>query len=111
MTNITGTESSIRERPPVVSTSRGNKEAHLRKVCAEFEAIFVQYMLKSARKATSQEGLLDNTHESRLYKSMMDEQLARSATRGRGIGLGELLYKELISKSKASSDVSDFIST
>jgi flagellar protein FlgJ len=109
MTNITGTENSIQERPPVVSTSKGNKEANLKKVCGEFEAIFVQYMLKSARKASAQEGLFDNTHESKLYKSMMDEQLAHSATRGRGMGLGELLYRELIAKSKASSEVSDYV--
>ena len=35
----------------------------------------------------------------------MDEQMANAVTKGRGVGLGELLYKELIEeKTNALSD-------
>ncbi|NVM56562.1 MAG: rod-binding protein [Desulfobacterales bacterium] len=71
------------------------KDAKLRKACADFESIFVYYILKSARNALPQKGLFDNTHESKIYKSMMDQEIARTMARGRGLGLGELLYKQL----------------
>ena len=86
------------------------KESGLRKACAEFESIFIQYMFQSARKALPEDGLFSNTHESRIYKSMMDEQMARAVTKGRGVGLGEMLYNELREgETKATLDVSEYM--
>jgi len=80
---------------PVVSTHTGTKEAKLRQACADFESIFVNYVLRSARKTLPQQGLFHDTREARIYESMMDEQMARCVAGGRGLGLGELLYEQL----------------
>lgn len=86
------------------------QDARLRKVCAEFESIFINYMLKSARKALPENALFDRSNESKIYKSMMDEQMARCVTKGRGVGLGELLYDALSEgEAKASSLVSEYL--
>lgn len=80
-------------------TWKGNgkavEESGLRKACAEFESIFIHYMLRAARKALPEDGLFDHTNESKIYKSMMDEQLAHVVTKGRGVGLAALLYDGL----------------
>jgi Rod binding domain-containing protein len=67
-------------------------------------------MLSSARKAIPEGGLFDNTHESKIFKSMMDDQMARAASKGRGLGLGALLYDKLReAEIKDSVDVSDYL--
>jgi flagellar protein FlgJ len=70
----------------------------LRKACAEFESLLVQYIFKSGRATLPGNGLFDNTNESKLYKSMMDEQMAVCVTKGKGLGLAALLYSQLSGK-------------
>jgi flagellar protein FlgJ len=95
MTHITGIISGTHSPPPVASADTDPKDAKLRQACADFESIFVNYILRSARKALPQAGLFGDTQEAKIYKSMIDEQMAWSVTRGRGLGLGELLYEQL----------------
>jgi len=95
MTHITGIISETHSSPPVASADTDPKDAKLRQACSDFESIFVNYILRSARKALPQAGLFADTHEAKIYESMIDEQMAWSVTRGRGLGLGELLYDQL----------------
>jgi flagellar protein FlgJ len=95
MTPITGIINKTHGRPPVGLADTDPQDAKLRQACADFESIFVNYILRSARKALPQETLFEDTHGARIYKSMIDEQMAWSVTRGRGLGLGCLLYKQL----------------
>jgi len=67
----------------------------LRRACSEFESIFLHYILKSARRSLPENGLFDKTNESKIYQSMLDEQMALSIALGRGLGLGDLLYEAL----------------
>ena len=95
MTNMIDMIIKIDPTFPVASADTGPRDAKLRQACADFESIFVNYVLQSARKALPQQGLFHHTHEGKIYESMMDEQMARSVTRGRGLGLGQLLYEQL----------------
>jgi flagellar protein FlgJ len=112
MTGMTGTQNLIQTRQPA-SWKREESQVEdrgLREACAAFESIFIHYMLQSARKAIPEDGLFDNTHESRIYKSMMDEQMARAVARGRGVGLGALLYNQLSEeKANGAADVSEYV--
>ena len=72
-----------------------SKDRKLRKACGDFESIFIHYLLKSAQKALPESGIFDNRPESKIYKSMAYEAIARTIATGRGIGLGELLYERL----------------
>lgn len=66
----------------------------LRKVAQEFESLLLNQVLKAAR-ATN---LGDETFESdatRTFTGMLDEQYAQSLSRGRGIGLAELIVRQL----------------
>ena len=95
MADLTGMTSEIVARRPVVSTETDRKDAKLRQACADFESIFIYFILKSARKSIPENGLLESSHESKIYKSMLDEQMAQSVAKGGGMGLGQLLYEEL----------------
>ena len=82
-----------------------DSEANLRKVAQEFESLFLNEMLKSVRSATdvlAKDNPL-NTETTKQYQSMYDQQLAVSLSReGGGIGLQDVLMRQL-SKQKSSS--------
>ena len=61
-------------------------DAALEKVAGQFEALFMQMMLKSMRDTVSQDGMFDN-EATRTYMSMLDQQLATSLSGRSGIGL------------------------
>ena len=69
-------------------------EETLREVAHQFEALFLQMMLKSMRDASLGEGVLDNEH-TKTYQSMFDKQIAIKMSEGRGIGLAEMMVQQL----------------
>ena len=75
--------------------SREPGDSRLKKTCAEFESIFLTYMLKSSGGAIAEGGFLGNSHESQMVKSMFDENLAIGIAQNGGIGIGSMLYERL----------------
>lgn len=70
-------------------------EATLREVASQFEAMFIQMMLKSGRDAKlTEDGLFDN-HESELYRDMFDKQVSLELAKSKGIGIGDMLVRQL----------------
>lgn len=66
-----------------------------REVAKQFEALFIQLMLKTMRDA-SQLNASTDSDQTRLYQDMFDKQIALDmATRGRGIGLAAMLERDL----------------
>lgn len=64
-------------------------------VAKQFEALFLQMVLKSMREATPREGLLDS-EAGRLYESLLDQQLALNLGGGkRGLGLAEMIEAQM----------------
>lgn len=75
--------------------AKDNDPKALKAAARQFEAVFLQMVLKSMREATPHEGLLDND-QSRLYESLLDQQLAQVlATKGKGTGLAAMIEKQL----------------
>ncbi|GAB3630436.1 flagellar rod assembly protein FlgJ [Pandoraea terrae] len=60
----------------------------------QFEAVFTQMMLKSMRDATLSGGLLEND-QSKMFTGMLDEQLAQQMSANKGIGLADMMLKQL----------------
>ncbi|MDT8388563.1 MAG: rod-binding protein, partial [Thiogranum sp.] len=66
--------------------ARKDSEETLREVAGQFEALFIQMMLKTMRDASLGEGLLDSEH-TRTYQGMYDKQIAIDMSKNSGIGL------------------------
>jgi flagellar protein FlgJ len=78
-----------------------DSDGNLRKVAQEFESLFVGEMLKSMRSANdvlAKDNEL-NTETVKQYQSMYDQQLSVTMSRQGGIGLQDVLMRQL-SKSK-----------
>ncbi|MBW1739630.1 MAG: rod-binding protein [Deltaproteobacteria bacterium] len=90
----------IHSKTPVASAQTAMKDARLKQACADFESIFIYYMFKSMRKSIPKSGLFNNTHGSEVYRSMTDQAMSDHIARGRGVGLGRLLYDQLKGSTK-----------
>lgn len=85
-------------------TVRTSPEEGLKQVSRQFEALFMNMVLKSMREATPSSGLLENRDE-KVYLSMLDQQLAQNLS-GRGVGLAEAMLAQL-SRASASGGESE----
>ena len=66
----------------------------MEKVARDFESVFVNKLLESMRKAVPKSGLLDSSALD-MYQSMMDQEMAKNMSERKGMGLGEMVYKDL----------------
>ncbi len=70
----------------------------LRKICANFEAIFVEKLLKSMRQSSSSDSLFGDGLGAQTYQSMFDSKLSEKIAQDGGFGVGKLLFNELSSR-------------
>jgi flagellar protein FlgJ len=67
----------------------------LKAAAQQFEALFLQMVMKSMRDATPQDGLL-NSDQSRFYTGMLDQQMAQNMASSRGgVGFARLIEQQL----------------
>lgn len=72
-----------------------NDPAALREVASQFEALFLQSMLKNMRDASLGDPIFGNSDQHEMYQEMMDQQLAVEMASGKGIGLADMLVRQL----------------
>lgn len=71
------------------NSPEGNKAA-----AQQFEAMFMQVMLKSMRDTVQQDGMFDSD-TTRAYQSMYDQQLAQVLAQRGGLGLAAVIERQL----------------
>ncbi len=74
-------------------------EGKLKKACEDFESIFISKMLQVMRQSIPKSGLLDGGSQGETYLSLFDEELSKSMAK-RGIGLGKILYQNIMRRGK-----------
>ncbi|HSH29267.1 MAG TPA: flagellar assembly peptidoglycan hydrolase FlgJ [Thiohalobacter sp.] len=72
----------------------------LRQVAGQFESLFVQMLLKNMRATSFDEGGLLNNDQIKFYQQMFDQQIAVEATQGRGLGIADMLVRQLGGESR-----------
>lgn len=72
------------------------KEKKLRKACADFEAIFINYIFKAMRQTVPKNNYMPQMPGKDTYGMIMDQKVAEDLSRrGGGIGLQKMLYEQL----------------
>jgi flagellar protein FlgJ len=74
--------------------ARAQDPSALRAVAKQFESIFAKMMLTSMRKASFGDPLLGSDQQD-FYQGMFDDQLSMELTKGRGLGLADMLVQQL----------------
>jgi flagellar protein FlgJ len=77
------------------SGANASETAGVREAARQFESLFARMLLSSMRAASPGDPLLDS-NASGFYRDMFDDQLAVELTRGRGLGLAEMLVEQLV---------------
>lgn len=75
--------------------ARQNSPESVKAAAKQFEALFVNMLMKSMREASPQDGVLDN-QQTKMYTSMLDKQLSQTIA-NRGVGLADVLIRQLSS--------------
>ena len=68
----------------------------VRKVAQQFESVFAKMVLSSMRQASSSFGdQLFGSDQQQFYQGMFDDQLSVELTKGKGLGLADMLVQQL----------------
>lgn len=70
-----------------------NSPEALKATAKQFEALFMNMVMKSMRDATPHDGVFDS-QQSQMYTSMLDQQLSQNMA-SRGVGLADVLIRQL----------------
>jgi flagellar protein FlgJ len=79
----------------LMGSHEDTRDNRVRRACAEFESIFITYMLKSMRNTVIEGGLLAKSNEGKIIDSMFDEKLGQEIANSGGIGIGKMLFEQL----------------
>ncbi|HWK51753.1 MAG TPA: flagellar assembly peptidoglycan hydrolase FlgJ [Steroidobacter sp.] len=81
--------------------------AALKEAAKQFESLFTQMMLKSMREANRSfsEGSMLSSSQGDFYQDMFDDQIAMELSKGKGLGLADVLVRQLAQSGLATSPV------
>ena len=75
------------------AAANGNPQA-LREAARQFESLFTSMMLKSMQEANFKDPLF-GSDQGDLYQQMYDDQVAAEMSKGKGLGLADMLVQQL----------------
>lgn len=75
-------------------SANANDPDALRQVARQYEGLFVRMMLKSMRDAVGKDPMFGSDEE-QTYEGMYDDQLSMEMTKGHGLGLADMLVRQL----------------
>lgn len=90
---------------PLPQGERGKDD--LKKAAQEFESYFISYMLKVMRESMPKDSLLGGGKGEEIYRSFQDEELAKRMVESGGIGLTEIIMRNLSRTLKSGEDSAD----
>ncbi|MRW83317.1 flagellar assembly peptidoglycan hydrolase FlgJ [Pseudoduganella sp. FT26W] len=91
----------VRDMGSLKQSARAGSPAALKTAATQFEAMFVNMMMKSMREATPQDGLTDS-QQTKTFQTMLDQQTSQNIAK-KGIGLADMLVRQLNKQTDAQA--------
>ncbi len=76
------------------------KPDKLKSACIDFEAIFIGKMLEGLRNTVDKSGFIDAGAGEEIFQDMLFDEYAKSMAQKGTLGIAEMMYKDILSKSK-----------
>jgi peptidoglycan hydrolase FlgJ len=96
--SMTAASASIYTDPKGLASLKRDAQAQtpesLRTVAQQFESIFAKMVLSSMRQASFGDSLT-GSQQTEFYQGMFDDQLSVELTKGKGLGLADMLVRQL----------------
>lgn len=90
-------------------SARDNSPEAIKAAATQFEALFLDMVMKSMREAAPAEGLFDS-EQGRMMQGMLDQRYAQ-ALASRGIGLADVLARQMTPKGVPAGDANPAVPT
>lgn len=68
----------------------------LKEASQEFEAYFINTLFKEMRKTIQEGGLVEKSQARTTFEEMLDEEMSKSVSKTGGIGLADMIYKNML---------------
>lgn len=83
------------ESAPTVDENTAKENKKLRQAAVDFESFFVSQLFSQMRKTVPSGGLFGDTQQEKIMQGMLDDEVSKNIANGRGMGLADMLYKQL----------------
>lgn len=77
------------------AAAAAKEDKALREACKSFEAMFLNMMYREMRATVHEGGLFGESNARKIFEDMRDSEMAKQMAESGGIGLGDMLYKQL----------------
>ncbi len=101
--NLINTLSTKKAAQPKVTDEK--QKMKLQKAMQEFEAVFVNYLLKTMRKSVQKENEEESGFGGEMMQDMFDYEIAKSVSRKSSLGIGEMMYRQMTGEAMPRSIV------
>lgn len=71
------------------------RDKELRKACEGFEAMFLSMMYRQMRATVPENELFGESNALKIFQDMRDDELMKNVAAGGGIGIADMMYKQL----------------
>ena len=75
-------------------------EKKLKEACQNFESIFINMMFSQMKKTVQKTSLFGESQAEEMYDEMLTEKYSEELSKSNGIGLGDIMYKQLLKNFK-----------
>ena len=79
----------------VNEAARSQEDKELKEACKGFEAMFLNMRYKEMRATVPEDSLFGESNAQKIFRDMHDEKLMENVANGGGVGLADLLYRQL----------------
>lgn len=86
----------------LVAAMSDKDEGSLKEACQQFEAVFLNMMLRSMRATVPKSDLFGADQGKEFFESMLDQKLSENMAKAGGTGLADMLYKQLSTQVSAA---------
>jgi peptidoglycan hydrolase FlgJ len=87
---------SVKGRLIAGKTEVSSKDnARMKDVCKELESLFISELFKQMRATIPKSGMVSGGNAEEIYQSMLDSNISKELSQGRGVGLASILMKQL----------------
>ena len=87
------TSTSIQNKKDTSFVNSTDEE--LMDACREFEAYFVEQLMKQMQKTVMKSELTEESETESYFKDMLYQEYASEASKGQGIGIAKMMYEQL----------------
>ena len=70
-------------------------KVRLKEACRQMESLFLGSMYKQMKGTIPQSDFLPKSFARKTFETMLDDEFAKEASKGQGVGLAQMLYEQL----------------